>query len=149
MMAAGRSIEGATFEGVYAAVKFGKAVLQAGLPARRMSGVGRRGARVGAYYTPPASKSNPQGIVAYRGPVHLLNNPISPHMIAPRGRSRRRRGGAQALAFPDGGVRFGPVRHPGTAGKNFAEPSLKTAAAAARGIIHRTEMAALRGVFGA
>ena len=42
-----------------------------------------------------------------------INNDTAAHEIAPRRK--------KALAFPDGGVRGGPVQHPGTRGKKFFE----------------------------
>ena len=56
---------------------------------------------------------NVVGTLAYTGPVHLMNNDTAAHEIAPRRK--------KALAFPDGGVRLGPVQHPGTRGKKFFE----------------------------
>lgn len=53
------------------------------------------------------------GRIQYTGPVHLLNNDTRAHNIAPRHK--------KALVLTDGGVRYGPVRHPGTKGKKFAQ----------------------------
>lgn len=68
-----------------------------------MSGVGTRGARVGARYW----LSGDTVVVQATGPAHLLERPSKAHQIT----VRRRRGTARALATP-----YGPryrVQHPG------------------------------------
>lgn len=157
LRAAGRGLEHATREGVREAAIAGKAIFEAELVGavggRRLSGVGRSGAKLGARFTNPTSTSNPTAIVMYTGPAHLANSGTRPHEIGPRGRRRgksgRRLKGGQGMVFPDGGVRSEPVQHPGTAGKNFFPDARDRVAAAAPGIIRRAESRELRRVFGA
>lgn len=97
----------------------------------RLSGVGRRGARVGARYTVLASTRNPVAIIAATGPMQLLEHDTAPHPIrargtrTPTGRARRRRG-AKALHLANG--RFAAnARHPGTTAKRpFEKGYLRT-----------------------
>jgi hypothetical protein len=78
---------------------------------RRMSGVGRSGARIGVGYD-VKGLSNPTAIVKARGPLHLLEYGTRPHRIEPR------RGGARALRVPAARRGFAMhVNHPGTTGK--------------------------------
>lgn len=76
----------------------------------RLSGVGRRGARVGARYD-VKGVTNPTALIRATGPFQLIEHDTSAHPIRPR---RRRRGGRLRLA--DGSFRAG-VRHPGTRAK--------------------------------
>ena len=73
----------------------------------RLSGVGVKGARVGANY-----RQLPSGDVRVQatGPVHLLESPTAPHEITPRRRGRK------ALRLSDGQI-VARVQHPGTRGK--------------------------------
>ena len=162
LRAAGTGIEKATLDGVLKAALAGKDILNAAVvvavgPERRMSNVGRAkgGARIGAFYTAPKSVSTPTALLAFRGPVTLADQPQQAHTIGPRGtrsdgrsKSGRRRRGAKGMAFPDGGVRNQPVRHPGSPGKNFVEPGFDRVKAVAPEIIRRAEHRALAQVFG-
>lgn len=83
----------------------------------RLSGVGKRGAKVSARYDIKGTK-NPTALVRANGPLHLVERDTKPHEIdATRTRTgRRRRSGKKALSTP-----YGPkakVRHPGTRGKH-------------------------------
>lgn len=157
LRAAGQGVERATLEGVREAAIAGKAIFEAELVGavggRRLSGVGRKGARVGARFTNPTSTVNPTAIVMYTGPAHLVNSGTRPHPIGPRGKrtgkSGRRLKGAQAMRFPDGGFVGVEVQHPGTAGKNFYPDARDRVAAAAPAVIRRAENRELRRVFGA
>lgn len=76
-------------------------------PGRRMRGVGRRGARVGAGYTVRGHTAT----ISARGPLHLLERGTKPHEITPK-----KRGKKKAVVTP-----YGPRRrivHPGTRGKH-------------------------------
>ncbi len=155
LRAAGKGVERATLEGVREAAIAGKAIFEAELVGavggRRLSGVGRKGAKVGARFTNPTSTVNPTAIVMYTGPVHLVNSGNRPHWIAPRnanhfGNSRGK--GAHALYFPDGEVRGFAVFHPGTAGKEFYPTARERLQAAAPAIMQRAENRELRKVFG-
>lgn len=79
----------------------------------RLSGVGRRGAKVGARYDVKGTL-NPTALITATGPLHLIERGTSPHVIRPR--RRRGRGKRRVLAMADG--RFAATaRHPGTSGK--------------------------------
>ena len=84
----------------------------------RLSGVGRRGARVGARFDVRGTK-NPTAMVKATGPMHLLEHDTRPHEIGPRGRrvgrSGRRLKGAKALRI--GGEFRASAQHPGTHAK--------------------------------
>lgn len=156
LTAAGERIQGTTREGVREAAIAAKAIFEqqliGAIGGRRMSGVGRSGARVGVRFTNPTSNVNPTSIVRYTGPVHLVNTGTRPHWIAPRnnnsfGRSRGK--GAFALYFPDGEVRGFPVFHPGSAGKNFFPRARDSASEVVPQVIARAERRALVSVFGA
>src|SRR5262245_32516577 len=75
----------------------------------RLSGVGLRGARVGARYDVKGTQ-NPVALIRATGPMHFLERGAGPHQIRPR-----RRRGKRALSTP-----YGPrasVQHPGSPGK--------------------------------
>lgn len=88
----------------------------------RLSGVGRNGARVNARFDMTA-----RGVeFKATGPLHFVANPMSPHKITPKKRSR-----AKVLAIPGIGVRASAM-HPGTRGKdtwNKATPKARKAVA--------------------
>lgn len=75
----------------------------------RLSGVGLRGARVGARYDVKGI-GNPTALVRATGPMQLLERDTSAHVILPR-----RRRGKRAILTPDGPRRS--AHHPGTSGK--------------------------------
>ena len=153
---AGQRIQGSTREGVregaIAAQAIWEAELFGAVGRRRLSNVGRGGARVGVRFTNPTSDVNPKSIVRFVGPVHLVNSGTRPHWISPRnansfGRSRGK--GAFALWFPDGEVRAFPVFHPGTAGKQFFPRARDRAAEVVPQVIARAEHRALLSAFAA
>lgn len=86
------------------------------MPSGRLSGVGKRGARVSVGFDAPRSLSAPVALVRMKGPAHLIESDTSPRTIRPR---RRSRGGParRALAIPGVGLRAS-VQHPGTRGKH-------------------------------
>lgn len=93
----------------------------------RLSGVGRRGARVGARFDVWKSAKDPSALVRATGPLHLVENDTAPHKITPR----RRRGRRRALRLADGGFARS-VNHPGTKGRSpFARGAANAAAPAA------------------
>lgn len=94
----------------------------------RMSGVGTKGARVGVRYDMKGTE-NPTALVRATGPLHLVERPVKPHVIAPKKRGRGKR--KKAVTTP-----YGPrasVQHPGvqnpkrpwSKGKQQAEPRVK------------------------
>jgi hypothetical protein len=95
----------------------------------RLSGVGKRGARVGAKYDVKGTV-NPTAIIKAIGPLHFLEHDTSPHEIRPRalrGRgSRKRFTGNRALKFKNG-LFAASAQHPGTGAKRpFEKGYLKT-----------------------
>ncbi len=76
----------------------------------RLSGVGRRGAKVGAKFDIKGS-INPTALITATGPLHLIERDTSPHRI-PRTRGRKKR-----IAVIDGHP-YHHANHPGTAGKH-------------------------------
>ncbi len=76
-----------------------------------MSGVGLRGARVGARYDIKGTV-NPTALIRATGPLHLIERDTRPHEI-----KRRKRRGKKALRMADGRFVSGAVQHPGTRGK--------------------------------
>lgn len=89
----------------------------------RLSGVGKRGAKVGARFDVKGS-TNPTALIRANGPIQLIERDTSAHTILPRsgrrGKGRRRLRGAKALKI--GGRFAASAQHPGTRGKHpFAE----------------------------
>lgn len=77
----------------------------------RMSGVGTKGARVGARYD---MLSGGRGSVVYAtGPVHLLERPIKAHTITTKASRGRRSRGPRAKALGTPGHPVARVQHPG------------------------------------
>jgi hypothetical protein len=77
----------------------------------RLSGVGRRGAAIGARYDLRGMGRESTAEVKATGPVPLIANPSKAHAIPKKGRRRK------VLAIPGIGVRAS-VQHPGTRGKD-------------------------------
>lgn len=75
----------------------------------RLSGVGKRGARIGARF------DTERDSVTFKatGPVHFLAHPMSPHRIP----KERKRGRRRVVVIPGVGVRAW-AHHPGTRGKD-------------------------------
>ena len=97
-----------------------RAEIRAATGDSRLSGVGRRGARVGAGYDVKGNV-NPTALITARGPLHLVERKTNPHTIAPRRRGRRK-----ALALADGGF-AAYANHPGTPAKRpFEKGYLRT-----------------------
>jgi hypothetical protein len=84
----------------------------------RLSGVGRRGARVGARFDVKGSV-NVTALIRATGPMQLIEFDTSPHDIQGRKRRRAARGGGKVgvLRFADGGFSM-TAHHPGTTGKH-------------------------------
>lgn len=115
------------------------ASLDTAVSGRRLSRVGRNGARLGVRYDVKGVGS-PTALVRATGPWHLIENPIKPHEERPKA---KRRAGKKALSTP-----YGPrasVQHPGV--KNPKRPWAKgrpAANAAAEKTLGRTYRAAFR-----
>jgi hypothetical protein len=144
LVAGGRGITRANRVGVEKACLAGKTVMLANLvaalgPDRRMSGVGRSGgARVGVGYD-VMGYMNPVGIISYRGPAHLANNPTKDHLILPRQRQTTAKGnkrrGAKALSPTGRPWAAASAQHPGTKGLKFHEKSEPVVLAQSKRII--------------
>lgn len=85
----------------------------------RLSGVGKRGARVGAKFQMKRGRSSPTAEITATGPLHLIERDTSPHKI-PNRRGKKR------VVF-DGKVRA-YANHPGTSGQRPFERGWKKAA---------------------
>ena len=81
----------------------------------RLSGVGRRGVRVGARFD-VRGKVNPTALIRATGPLQLIERDTKAHDIGPRRKyARGSRKKKPAIKF---GGRYAPgVRHPGTRGR--------------------------------
>jgi hypothetical protein len=79
----------------------------------KLSGVGRKGARVGARYT-VGGTVEPSAVVRATGPLQLIERDTKPHSIVPRPRRGQKRRKALRLA---NGKFAAAVNHPGTRGK--------------------------------
>jgi len=87
----------------------------------RLSGVGARGARVGAKYDVKGT-TNPTAIISATGPLQLIERRTNPHPISNRRRSKKK-----ALKMADGGFAKSAM-HPGTPAKRpFAKGVSRTA----------------------
>ncbi len=84
-------------------------------PGVKLRGVGKSGASWGVGFS-IKGQQNPTALVAFRGPVHLVNNPTAAHRIAAR------RKGIHAVPRGDGTF-AASVEHPGTRGKHFFGPA--------------------------
>lgn len=131
----------------------------------RLSGVGRRGAKVGARYD-VRGRVNPTALITAIGPLHLIDRDTDPHPIVPRGRRVSKRwqnavakgkadpsrpvylSGARALKFSNGNLR--PYAfHPGTRGKHVWGRGVAKSAPVTKDIfdqaIHAAVVKAVRG----
>lgn len=107
----------------------------------RMSGVGKRGAKVGARYDKGNRSST--AVVRALGPVQLVEGSTKPHRI-PRQRKRGRR---RVIAIPGVGVRAS-ANHPGTRAKRPWAKAMDRAIPKVPAVIQEETAKALRGVFG-
>ena len=82
----------------------------------KMSGVGLRGAKVGARFDAPKALGG-NAIVRATGPAHLIESNTKAHVIA-----TRRRRGKKAIVTPYGPRRS--VQHPGTRGRPTFFPTV-------------------------
>lgn len=109
------------------------------VPDMNMSGVGRSGVKVGVRYDIKGTR-NPTSLIRATGPLHLVENPTSPHTI-PKARRRRK-----VLKFGDGEFRR-TVEHPGTRGQRPFRKGRELGTPAAKTIIERSTVRVLRSVF--
>jgi hypothetical protein len=132
------SMEGTQTRAVHKAalhtVRLVRAEIRAATGDMRLSGVGRKGARVGAKYDVMGTR-NPTALIKATGPMQLIERNTSPHGIQPRGYRVSKRwlnavakgklaadsdpvylGGGKALKF--GGGFYRRAMHPGTRGQH-------------------------------
>lgn len=108
----------------------------------RMSGVRKKGARVGARYEKGQSKST--AVVQAFGPMPLIENDTPPHRI-PKVRGRRAR--KRVVVIPGVGVRAW-AHHPGTKGKRPWERAINRSVPKVPAVIQAETGKALRKSFG-
>lgn len=134
----GRGMPPATREGVRTGallvVTSIRRELHRAAPSGRLSGVGKRGARLSVGFDPPKSDVNPTALVRARGPWQLIENSTRPHVIVPkrRRRVRTRRG---AVLTPQGPR--ARISHPGTTGKHPWERGLRSSEHLVRQAVQR------------
>ena len=116
----------------------------------RLSGVGKKGAKVGVRYD-VSGTSNPTAFIRATGPVHFVENPSKPHPITPRApgsRQRAQSGRPQSfVGLRPLGTPYGPryrVNHPGV--RNPYRPWAK-GAVKARPLIDRAIKSQLSSAF--
>lgn len=106
----------------------------------RLSGVGRKGAKVGAGYKVLSAN---KAIIQARGPLHLVERTNKDHAVVPKAR-RVARGGRVAMRMPDGRFRRGPIHVRGSKGKQPFEKGTRAGIPAAAQEIRQAFSAALR-----
>lgn len=105
----------------------------------RLSGVGKRGARVGSRFDVRGDDVEFKAT----GPLHFVANPMSPHRI-PRVRTRGRR---RVVVIPGVGVRA-YANHPGTKGKDTWNRGAKVARTKVSRELHDVHTNIVRKAFG-
>jgi hypothetical protein len=114
----------------------------------RLSGVGRKGARVGARFDVKGTR-NPTALIRATGPLHLIERDTGPHSIYPKGQTFattrkgnvRRRGTSRALKIGEGYAAY--AEHPGTRGKHPFQKGVAKAAPETPRIFQREVRAAI------
>lgn len=109
----------------------------------RLSGVGRRGAKVNVRFDNPVGKLEPAVLVRMVGPAHLIENPTKPHRIP---NPRRRRGRRRVVSIPGVGVRA-YANHPGTRGRKPWAKGVAVAKPKLRGIYSAAVVDTMRKSF--
>lgn len=106
----------------------------------RLSGVGRKGAKIGVRYDVRGA-ANPTALVRATGPFHLIERDTKPHTIP------KRRGKSNRLRLGDRWV-TGPIQHPGTRGKHPWARGTAFARSITREVYGRAHARMLRRLFG-
>lgn len=106
----------------------------------RLSGVGKRGAKVGARFD---MKRPDRAEVKATGPLHFVAHPMSPHRI-PKARGERAR--KRYAVIPGVGVRA-YANHPGTKGKNTWNKATRKAQSAATRELQRETRTIIKRAF--
>lgn len=95
-------------------------------PEQRMSGIGKRGARIGARYDVFSTGDEVFALVKATGPAHIVERDTKPHSLAPRQKRRKPGRKRRVLVIPGVGVRA-YAKHPGTKGKHPWEKGVAVA----------------------
>jgi hypothetical protein len=111
----------------------------------RLSGMGRRGARVGARFDEKVTGGKASALVRATGPLQIVEGDTKPHSIGPKKRGPR--GRRRALRIPGIGFR-NVVKHPGTRGKHPFERGVNESLPKVPAIVQRTVSQAMRKAFG-
>ena len=107
----------------------------------RLSGVGKKGAKVGARYDVKGS-TNPTALITATGPMQLIERDTKAHTIPkPRRRGRKR------YAVIDGHA-YASAQHPGTRGKRPFEKGWRRAAPQAPAVFQAAVRDAVRRGWG-
>lgn len=133
----------------------------------RLSGVGKKGSKLGVRYNVRGYYGNISAIVSATGALHLIERDTKAHEI-PRGSSSRRarttsgrlsvkrvatgRSLSQGVRLKNpqwqSGWATGPFEHPGTKGKAPFEIGVRTAEPIVRGVMRRAHTSSLAATFG-
>jgi len=105
----------------------------------RLSGVGKRGAKIGVRYDIRGTR-NPTSLVRATGPFHLIERDTAAHTIP------KRRGKSNLLRIGDRVV-TGPIQHPGTRGKHPWMLGVRGARPITREVFRRATLRVLKGAF--
>lgn len=108
----------------------------------RLSGVGKRGAKVGARFALVGDTSNPTAYITATGPMQLLERDTKAHRI-PRSRGRRARKRYAVI----GGRPYSRAAHPGARGKGTFGKGVAEGAKGSGEIFHAEVARAVRGAW--
>ena len=109
----------------------------------RLSGVGKRGAKLGVRYNVAGSGDDAKSLIFATGPFHLIERNTKSHRI-PKQRGRRAR--QRYAVIPGVGVRA-YANHPGTKGQHPWEKGVDDAAPAVRKLLGTRSALVLRRIF--
>lgn len=113
----------------------------------RLSGVGKRGARVGVGYDVKGDR-NATALIRARGPFHLVERDVKPHDIKLRRDTGKRRSGPRALRMKNLGFARSAKNAGGSKGRRPFERGTKAGEPKARLAFEREQAKALARVFG-
>lgn len=136
---AGGAINGAARDGVFKSALLVKASVMSELRTTRLSGVGKRGAKVGVRFN-VRGRTNPTVLIGATGPFHLIERDTRAHTITPK---RKRR----AIVIPGVGPRA-YAKHPGTRGKHPWRSGVNKAIPRVGRVMREEQFDSLRRFFG-
>jgi hypothetical protein len=117
--------------------------VQALAPAR-LSGVGKRGVKIGVKYTIVGVGDSVKARVHAFGPFQLIERDTRAHVVPRAGKKRRKR--LRVAVVPGYGPRTG-IRHPGTKGKHQWAKGVAAARPQIRDTFRDEARSKMRGVF--